>query len=228
MRDLDIPALKRMFDGDGFVALRGYVPAADLDVLKSHVVPLIERKAKEAESQAPFAAVRKNLQNHDPWVRDYFHNGPHVPLIEALVGDTLVPASFGSFHKRPEEQDGVAPHYDALGMRPGQCVAGATMWIALDQATLGNGALHYLRGSHKLQFDAKVGLDIDAHMADAVSMEAAAGDAFIHNAHTVHWSGLNQTGAPRRAVAMFYWSRTAAEASKGLRTKSQHAKGNAA
>lgn len=228
MRDLDIPALKRTFEEDGFVVLRGYLPVADVEVLKSHVVPLVERTAKEVASQGRYAAVRKNLESHDPWLREYFHNGPHVPLIEALVGDTPVPASFGSFHKRPEEQDGVAPHYDAVGLGAGQGAVGATMWIALDPATLGNGALHYLRGSHKRPFEAKVGLDIDAYQADAVAMEAAAGDAFIHDAHTVHWSGHNQTGAPRRAVAMFYWSRAGAEANKGLRAKWQHAKGEAA
>lgn len=217
MQDLDIPALKRTFDEDGFVVLRGYVRPPELDVLKSRVVRLIERtKAKVAEHEQ-YAAVRKSLEAHDPWAHDYLHKGPHLPLIEALVEDTPVPASFGSFHKRAGEQDGVSPHYDAIGASAAPNfagVAGATMWIALDPASLGNGCLYYLRGSHKLPFAPKVGLDIDAHKADAVAMQAAAGDAFIHNARTVHWSGDNQTGAPRRAVAMFYWSAGAAEANK--------------
>ena len=216
MQDLDLPALARTFDEDGFVVLRGYIRPPDLEDFKSRAVRLM---TLEESGDGKYAAVRKNLQKHDPWARDYLHNGPQVPIIAALIGDEVVPATFGSFEKRPGKEDRVDPHFDAVGLHAtGEC-PGATMWIALDPARQRNGCLHYLRGSHKRKFESKVGLDIRAYEDDAVSMEAAPGDAFIHHARTVHWSGHNQTGEPRRAAAMFYWAKTAAAASEAALAK---------
>ena len=43
---------------------------------------------------------------------------------------------------------------------------------------------------------------------DAVAAEVAPGDAVIHSALTVHWSGPNRSDRPRRAVSFFYWGAT--------------------
>ena len=223
MQDLDINALKHTFDEDGFVVLRGYLAPSDLEDFKSRTLRLVERAPSDAAANGKYAAVRKNLQKHDPWAFDYLHHGPQVPLIEALVEDALVPATFGSFDKRPGKEDRIDPHFDAVG-GPAHRV-GATMWIALDPVSHQSGCLYYLRRSHKRHFESKVGLDISAYKADAVAMEAAPGDAFIHDARTVHWSGQNQTGAPRRAAVMFYWGKVAAQASEAaVRRKQQGAK----
>lgn len=210
MQDLDINALKHTFDEDGFVVLRGYLPPSDLEDFKSRTLRLLER-AKNAHSVDKYAAVRKNLQQYDPWALDFLHNGPQVPLIEALVEDALVPASFGSFDKRPGEVDRIDPHFDAVGTPATGERLGATMWIALDPASYESGCLYYLRRSHKRPFESKIGLDIEPYKADAVAMEAVPGDAFIHHARTVHWSGQNHTGEHRRAAVMFYRGKAAAQ-----------------
>lgn len=211
MTNLDLASLARTFNQDGFIELRGYLAGAAFDDFKRRAVALVERLdaldgGPSRARSAKYATVRKGLERHDPWARDFLHKGPHVPIIEGLLGDALAPASFGWFGKRPGQADRVAPHVDAVGHSPS---AGATMWIALDPISRRSGCLHYLRRSHRQAFE---GLDIDvsAHLADDQAMEAAPGDAFIHSARTVHWSENNQTDAPRRAVALFYWSRSAA------------------
>ena len=211
MTDLHLPALARAFHEDGFVELRGYLAGAAFEDFKRRAVALVARLdaldgGPSRARSAKYATVRKGLERHDPWARDFLHQGPQVPIIEGLLGDA-VPASFGWFGKRPRETDRVAPHVDAVGRSPS---AGATMWIALDPISRRSGCLHYLRRSHKQSFETSLDIDVSAHLADAQAMEAAPGDAFIHSARTVHWSENNQTDVPRRAVALFYWSRSAA------------------
>lgn len=232
MQNFDTASLKRTFQEDGFVVLRGFLPAEEVEGFKSRVVGLVERAA-EAEAtngkdaHGKFGGVRKNLHQHDAWAREYLHNGPQVPLLAELVGDAIVPATFGCFDKRPGETDRIDPHFDAVGMAAftGTACPGATMWIGLDPATHATGCLYYLRRSHKRQFESKVGLDISAYKDDAVAMEAAPGDAFIHDARTVHWSGLNKTGDHRRAAAMFYRAKASAELHEAaMRERKQSAK----
>lgn len=222
MQERDMPALVRTFDEDGFVVLRGFLAPPDLEDFKSRAVRLL---TLEENGDHKYGAVRKNLQKHDPWALDFLHNGPQVPMIAALIGDEVVPATFGSFDKRIGKEDGIDPHFDAVGLHATTQCPGATMWIALDPARQQNGCLYYLRGSHKRDFPSEIGLDISPYEDDVVRMEAAPGDAFIHHARTVHWSGQNQTGEPRRAAALFYWGKATAEASAAaLAKKRQRAK----
>lgn len=208
MTNLDLEALARTFDEDGFVELRGFLAGHALDTVKSRTVALMERLGGPS-GDGPYPTVRKSLQQHDPWAFEFLHRGPHVPILEALLGEALAPASFGWFDKRPGEADRVAPHFDAVGSVGNR---GATVWIALDAASQESGCLYYLRGSHKREFAARIGIDVSAYRADACALEAQPGDAFIHNSRTVHWSGRNRSSGPRRAVALFYWTQTAAAA----------------
>ena len=208
---LDMEALTRRYAEDGFVALPGFLSGGEFEDFRSRTLALVAR-LREQEPEEPkgeYAAVRKNLQEHDPWALDFLRRGPQVPIIEALLGDEPVPATFGWFEKRPGERDVVKPHFDAVGRFP---KLGATMWIALDAAFPENGCLHYLRGSHKRSFPPKIGIDVRPFAADDRPMVAAPGDAFIHSAATVHWSERNKTNALRRAAALFYWGKRALEA----------------
>ena len=67
--------------------------------------------------------------------------GKHLALLEALLEDTLAPASAGYFDKLTGGRAvPVGPHRDSGGQR-----SGATLWIALDRADETNGCLNYLR-----------------------------------------------------------------------------------
>ncbi|MEC8059261.1 MAG: phytanoyl-CoA dioxygenase family protein, partial [Pseudomonadota bacterium] len=88
--------------------------------------------------------------------------------------------------------------------------AGATLWIALDGMSEESGCLYYAAGSHRYEKDRDLeisGFDRNAPGVSPVAVEA--GDAIIHHAQTVHWSGGNHTQCPRRAVAFFYYGASA-------------------
>lgn len=89
-----------------------------------------------------------------------------------------------------------------------------SIWIALDDATIQNGCLYYLPGSHKLaNYD---NVDIGEEMAalfevypeyrriEAVPVEMQAGMAAVHNGLTAHAAGPNMTPYWRRAMTCAY------------------------
>jgi ectoine hydroxylase-related dioxygenase (phytanoyl-CoA dioxygenase family) len=88
-----------------------------------------------------------------------------------------------------------------------------TMWIALDDATLGNGCMWYVPGSHKTATPEK-NLNIGEDFAglfkmypewkkiDTVACPYPAGSVVFHNGMTAHAAGANLTQKPRRAFAI--------------------------
>jgi ectoine hydroxylase-related dioxygenase (phytanoyl-CoA dioxygenase family) len=89
-----------------------------------------------------------------------------------------------------------------------------SIWVALDDATLGNGCMWYSPGTHKTaRFD---GAGIGANMADLfrkypewrsiepVACPCPAGSAVFHNGLTAHGAGANMTNRPRGAMTCAY------------------------
>jgi hypothetical protein len=177
MADLDFDAIKRDYERDGFMVLPGYLSETEVSELRDRAIPLADAIMKKEGNSGKFRNLLKSLHRHDDWF------------------------------DRPEgETQGLGPHVDALG-RDKEPDAGATIWFALDSANVGNGCLHYLRGSQRNSYPDEIPIPgIDTESKDAFAAELEPGDAVIHNALTVHWSGGNTTGLPRRAVSYFYFS----------------------
>lgn len=89
-----------------------------------------------------------------------------------------------------------------------------SIWIALDDATLQNGCLYYIPGSHKIaRYD---NVDIGENISDLFKSypefrtieplvaEMKAGMAGVHNGLTAHGAGPNMTPYPRRAMTCAY------------------------
>jgi ectoine hydroxylase-related dioxygenase (phytanoyl-CoA dioxygenase family) len=89
-----------------------------------------------------------------------------------------------------------------------------SIWVALDDATLANGCLWYLPGTHRTARHDNPG--IGSNMRDifkfypewesieAVSCPCLAGSAVLHNGLTAHGAGANMTPRPRRAMTCGY------------------------
>lgn len=89
-----------------------------------------------------------------------------------------------------------------------------SIWVALDDATLQNGCLYYLPGTHRnSRYD---NVNIGQNMADLfrhypewreiepVATPCRAGSAVFHNGLTAHGAGANMTHRPRRAMTCAY------------------------
>ena len=89
-----------------------------------------------------------------------------------------------------------------------------SIWIALDDATVANGCMWYLPGTHKSARYDNAG--IGPNMGDlfqiypewakleAVAVPLPAGGAAIHNGLCAHAAGANMTPRPRRAMTCAY------------------------
>ncbi len=85
-----------------------------------------------------------------------------------------------------------------------------SIWIALDDATLGNGCMWYIQGSHKTATFENVGIGenigglFDLYPAwremDPVPVPCPAGSAVFHHGLVAHGAGANMTRHPRRAM----------------------------
>ncbi len=89
-----------------------------------------------------------------------------------------------------------------------------TIWLALDDATLQNGCLYYIPGSHLARKFDNVGItshigslfDIYPEWAEVppVPCPVAAGGALFHSGLTFHGAGANMTPGRRRAMTCAY------------------------
>ncbi|HLI01017.1 MAG TPA: phytanoyl-CoA dioxygenase family protein [Acidimicrobiales bacterium] len=89
-----------------------------------------------------------------------------------------------------------------------------TIWIALDDATLSNGCLYYVPGSHLARKYDNVGIgrelgalfDVYPEWKDVtpVPCPVKAGGALFHNGLTFHGAGANMTPGRRRAMTCAY------------------------
>lgn len=90
-----------------------------------------------------------------------------------------------------------------------------SLWIALDGATIGNGCLWYLPGTHRgavhgrnAGTGGRLDAIFDSHAEwrglEAVPIELPPGGAVVHNGYTCHGAGPNLTPRPRRAIIGAY------------------------
>ncbi len=137
-----------------------------------------------------------------------------LDMVCQLIGDNIAlwnsslfakPASNG--HETPWHQDG-----EYWPITP---LATCTVWIALDHATVDNGCLRVIPGSHKKQRllkhhtndSSKVTLNqeldsncYDSNLAQYITLEP--GQVSLHDVYLVHGSGANQSPRSRRGMTL--------------------------
>lgn len=109
----------------------------------------------------------------------------------------------------------VAWHQDYSYWTRTSPVAHLTCWIGLDDATVDNGCLHYVPGSHEWDLLPVTGLagDMTAirevltadqweRFNEPVAVELKAGECVFHHPLTIHGSFANTTQRPRRAMVL--------------------------
>lgn len=109
----------------------------------------------------------------------------------------------------------VAWHQDYSYWTRTKPMAHLTCWIALDDATVENGCVHYIPGSHKWDLLPITGLagNMEAiqkvltdqqwtQFQSPVPVQVKAGECIYHHPLAIHGSFENRTAGPRRAVVL--------------------------
>ena len=164
-----------------------------------------------------------------------------LDVVEDLIGPNIQLFHDHLLHKPAGHGGPVFWHQDNQAWK---CVptSNVSCWLALDDTGTANGALHYVRGSHR----ATMGLEVDRDSGRLVEIdriiqqgpidvvEVKAGDALFHHCLTIHRSDVNRSNRQRRAHSIIYsvsgtrcgrkppWNSRPSEASDYLLTSFGH------
>lgn len=135
-------------------------------------------------------------------------------IAAALLGDA---AEFLEDHAilKPAGHGAETPwHQDEAYWDPAFEYRALSVWVPLQEATLENGCMQFVPGSHlrdvlphhSIGHDPRVhGLEVDAAViTGAVACPLPAGGATVHHCRTLHYAGPNRSAAPRRAYIMTF------------------------
>lgn len=222
-------SLATRYQQDGFATVVKLLSNSELEAIRQRMdmisegrVPTFPSEMIEFEPAATGTSGRSPVRkiNHcaerDEVFMSHAANPRILDIVELLIGPDI--KLFGSqcFMKPP----GGIPkpyHQDSayFTIEPRELV---TCWTALDDATIDNGCLWVVPGSHQiglLDHDQPwhVGDRVDMQVRDEqidytleVSNELTAGSCSFHHSMLLHRSGLNRTDKPRRGLAVHYMS----------------------
>jgi len=213
---------------NGFVTVPHVLTLAELDALRRRMddisqglvstFPTAMIEYEPAAGPSGALAIRKINQcaQRDEVFMAHAANPRILDIVEALIGPDIKLYGSQCFMKPP---GGIEKpyHQDSayFTIEPREIV---TCWTALDDATIANGCLWVVPGSHRgplLDHDQpwQVGDRVDMQVRDEqidlsreVPNELTAGSCSFHHSMLLHRSGANQTNNSRRGLAVHYMS----------------------
>jgi phytanoyl-CoA hydroxylase len=232
------------FTDQGFLRLEGFADRSTCDAMVERVVAIARERAAggngpqlvlpEAnlagrEAELPEELVSKVFKLHRDTVFEEFARSSEVTdLVAELVGPRLDcflsqfifknPGAWG----QPWHQDSYYFPFD-----PPRPIVG--VWLAVTEATLENGCLHVLPGSHREEVhehvpDRRPGANygyveiVDHDMAGSQPVLMRPGDLLLFDSHLMHRSTDNVSDGIRAAMVYHYASTGTVERTPGLVT----------
>jgi ectoine hydroxylase-related dioxygenase (phytanoyl-CoA dioxygenase family) len=235
MRDQATPEQIASYRENGFIVIEDFLDAAELEHWSSTTEAAVAQRlaATARKDHGPLPQITDSLTNQgDP--KSYYarvftqclklaesHDGMHALMHDPRLGKLAATLA---------GVDGIRIWHDQALFKPpyGNPTAwhndnpfwsfysrdALSIWVALDDATLANGALFYLPGSHKEARFENAGIgegladlfEVYPHWLeiDPVACPVRAGSAIFHNGLTGHGAGANMTNKPRRAMTCAY------------------------
>lgn len=221
------------YEAHGFVRLPGFEGPATCRRMLDRVVEIARARADRVRGLPGFVLPEANLAGRDAPAEDLvakvfglhrdgvfaeFATRPAVTdLLVDLIGPSLDcflsqfifknPGAWG----QPWHQDSFYFPFD-----PPRPIVG--VWLAVTEATLENGCLHVLPGSHRQPVhdhvaDRRPGANygyveiVDHDMAGAEPVPMDPGDLLLFDSHLMHRSTDNRSGG-RRAAMVFHYAAT--------------------
>lgn len=130
-------------------------------------------------------------------------------IARQLLGSDCMPTGNHAILK-PARIGGATPwHQDEAYWDPRYAHRAVSIWLALQPATLENGCMRFIRGSHRGPVLPHELLSADSHGlrlsetppdASEIVCELSAAGASVHDGRTLHGAGPNLSARPRRAL----------------------------
>src|SRR5262249_33905352 len=221
-------AQKEAFERDGFVFFPNVLSEGEVRLLQQRTEDIASGKVAvpatfngypvlakepavvrgEARAANPLDELRKfeNPAFVHPGFREVAQKPLIADVLEDLLGTPDVKLLWDQmFVKPPFHGSAKAFHQDEDSWPYIVPQDNVTCWIALDDATVANGCLQYLPGSHKLgriRTEYLPQLLTEVVLATAVPGEVAAGSCVLPHCLSLHASGANTTPNRRRGWAL--------------------------
>jgi ectoine hydroxylase-related dioxygenase (phytanoyl-CoA dioxygenase family) len=149
-----------------------------------------------------------------------FLNYARIPDVLDMVGQVIGPDFAlwnSSFFAKPAQTGRRTPWHQDGEYWPVRPLATCTVWMAIDAATVENGCLRVIKGSHKDRrlrpHDTYVGDDVTLNQelradeydeSQAVDLVLEAGQVSLHDIYLLHGSEANTSVNPRRGMTLRY------------------------
>ena len=146
------------------------------------------------------------LLAHDLSFLNYARDPKILDMVEQVIGPNIILWN-SSFFAKPAENGKKTPWHQDGEYWPLRPLATCTVWLAIDEATIENGCLKFMRGSHKdkrlrphrTSNDPNFTLHQDLLESEyddnkAVPLELEAGQMSLHDVYLLHGSEANNSG----------------------------------
>ena len=162
-------------------------------------------------SDAPVLPQITNPDHYAPELRDTTAYANATRIAAQLLGETSTSAGMHAIRKPPRDGAATPWHQDEAYWDPRFEHFGISVWMPLQRATLENGCMQFVPGSHHLGIQPHRLINPDSHglelqslelVEEAVACPLPPGGATVHFSRTLHYAGPNVTDEPRRALIM--------------------------
>ncbi|MCA1572100.1 MAG: phytanoyl-CoA dioxygenase family protein [Chloroflexi bacterium] len=202
---------------NGFLAIQDLLSQSELthwrDAVDSAIAEdLVRAPEDSAAAKAKVFDQRMNLRRVDASIRGLVE-GPSVGKLVALLEGVDAVRIYLDQALVKEPYGPPTQFHQDLPWWPFESDHACTIWIGLDDATIENGCLYFVPGSHRLEltYRSDLGPQLGAIFADNVEVKRApvptplpAGGCTFHNAQTIHGAGANMTQGRRRAMTVAF------------------------
>ena len=210
------PAQVERYARDGFLSpIPALTPQQAADTL-GKLEAFEESVGGRLTSDATDARYRSRTHVLLRWVHGLARHPEILDAVEDLIGPNILVYTSTWFIKEPESAAIAAWHQDAtyFGLRP---YVHVTAWLALTDATAGNGCMEFLPGSHRGgQLPHRAGVVagsvnragqavvVDVDDTPAVHAPLRAGEFSLHHTLCLHRSQPNRSPGRRIGLAISY------------------------
>jgi phytanoyl-CoA hydroxylase len=213
------------FRQQGYLLIEGFLDADELEHWRAVTADAIRLRLSDTGPK-----ILNNQVNPDTFYAQVFTQCLRLADIHPAMAELLFDERLGKVAGTLGGVDGIRIWHDQALVKPpyGNPTAfhldnpfwsfharnSVSMWVALDDATLSNGCLWYLPGTHLTATYQAVGIgenlgDIfkfypEWRKIKALPAACKAGSAVFHNSLIGHGAGANMTPYPRRAMTCAY------------------------
>lgn len=216
----------RFFWGNGYLAIDCLTTPEELAMMREAYDRIFQQRAGRAvgdqfdlagiDEEGSEAALPQilNPSKYAPEMRDTVYRRNAFAIAQQLLGPDTVPMGDHAIFK-PARFGAATPwHQDEAYWNPELEYTTLSVWMPLQEATIENGCMQFIPGSHKLEVlphhsihhDPRIhGLEVDEGLTDLTHPAICPlppGGATFHLNRTLHYTGPNRSAVPRRAYIL--------------------------